>query len=421
MPHRTGTATALSRLPRRTLRFSLCRTASFRLNPEVNMRLLDRYVLRSFIEPFLICFCAFLGILLIFDINDNLGDFIAAREKWRLILLYYAHQLPHFILLCMPIGVLLAILYCLSKMSRSNEIISMLSAGRGILRILVPLFAAASVLAGACLALNYKLAPQADAMRELDLGRIRFGEMADYLRTIHGHLMKDRMTNRVWFAGTLLPNLDQFDSVHITQLNELGQPVKRWYAQYATYEPRTRTWFLVRGREITFDAHGTIAGAVDDWTRKFDAAGYRAIQGWSETPYRVASSRMDAERLSVPELREYLVSNSDFPAPQLAPYRTHLQYRWALPLTCLAVVFIAAPLGIVYSRRAVLASVAGSIFIFFTFLFTMFLFLALGKGSHVPPFAAAWTPNALLVGIGVFLLYLRATNRELPKLRFRKS
>ena len=37
----------------------------------------------------------------------------------------------------------------------------------------------------------------------------------------------------------------------------------------------------------------------------------------------------------------------------------------------------AAPLGIVYSRRAVLASVASSIFIFFGYLFLMFLFLAL--------------------------------------------
>jgi lipopolysaccharide export LptBFGC system permease protein LptF len=49
----------------------------------------------------------------------------------------------------------------------------------------------------------------------------------------------------------------------------------------------------------------------------------------------------------------------------------------------------------------------------------MFFFLALGKGNHVPPIVAAWTPNALLVGIGTFLLYLRATNREMPKLFFR--
>jgi lipopolysaccharide export system permease protein len=85
------------------------------------------------------------------------------------------------------------------------------------------------------------------------------------------------------------------------------------------------------------------------------------------------------------------------------------------------VIFIAAPLGIVYSRRAVLASVASSIFIFFGYLFLMFLFLALGKGGHVTPMVAGWLPNALMLVIGLYLLYLRSTNRELPRLSFRKS
>src|SRR5260221_10798501 len=85
------------------------------------MRILDRYVLRSFLEPFLLCFAGFLGILIIFDLFDNSNDFIAGKSRIVLIGVYYAHQLPHFILLCMPVGVLLALLYSLSKLSRSNE------------------------------------------------------------------------------------------------------------------------------------------------------------------------------------------------------------------------------------------------------------------------------------------------------------
>jgi len=46
----------------------------------------------------------------------------------------------------------------------------------------------------------------------------------------------------------------------------------------------------------------------------------------------------------------------------------------------------------------------------------MFLFLALGKGGHVPPYVAGWLPNAVLLLIGVYLLWLRSTNRELPRL-----
>jgi lipopolysaccharide export LptBFGC system permease protein LptF len=145
------------------------------------------------------------------------------------------------------------------------------------------------------------------------------------------------------------------------------------------------------------------------------------MPGWKETPWRLSSTTMQADQLSVPQLRDYLRYNGDFPPQQLAPFYTNWHYRWALPFTCLTVICIAAPLGIVFSRRAVLASVASSIFIFFGYLFLMFLFLALGKGGHVSPVVAGWFPNTVLLGIGLYLLYLRSTNRELPRLFFRKS
>ena len=32
----------------------------------------------------------------------------------------------------------------------------------------------------------------------------------------------------------------------------------------------------------------------------------------------------------------------------------------------------------------------------------------------VAPFVAAWTPNLIFLVVGLFLLHLRATNREMP-------
>jgi LPS export ABC transporter permease LptG len=386
------------------------------------MRILDRYVLRNFLEPFLLCFLGFLGILIIFDLHDNQGDFIAGKSRLALIGVYYAHQLPHFILLSVPVGLLLALLYSLSKMSRSNEIISMLATGRSVPRILIPLFIFCAGAAGFCTWLNYELAPRAEALHREDMGRIRFGETEiERLKFVTGHLTKDRMTNRVWFATTMRANLDKLDAVHITQLDEQGRPLKRWYAHEADYDARTGRWILTQGKQVDFDAEGNVSGTVGDWTHGTGADSVRVIEGWSETPFRIASSRMDAEQLGVPELREYLAANADFPDAQLAAFRTHLEHRWALPFTCFAVAFIAAPLGIVFSRRAVLASVAASIFIFFVFLFLMYFFLALGKGNHAPPLVAAWAPNAALIVIGIYLLWVRSTNREAFRFFSRKK
>ncbi len=386
------------------------------------MRLLDRYVLRNFLEPFLLCFSAFLGILLIFDLNDNLTDFLEANAKWKQIGVYYIHQLPHFCLLSMPLGLLLALLYGLSKMSRANEIISMLTAGRSVVRVLAPLMLCGVLATGVCVWLNYELAPQADAVRKADIERITKGDKrAEKLNVIETHLAKDRMTNRVWFTRRMQMGRNELEDVHVTQLNPSGEPVTRWYAKSAAFDPRDKKWLLLLGRKVNFDNEGNIAGDIEDWSKENGARTTRTLKNWSETPYRIASSTMEAEQLTVPQLRTYLSQNSDFPEPQLAAYRTHLQYRWALPLTCLSVVFIAAPLGIVFTRRAVLASVASSIFIFFGYLFLMFLMLALGKGNHVSPIVAGWLPNALLLIIGCYLLYLRSTNRELPKFSFRRK
>jgi len=46
--------------------------------------------------------------------------------------------------------------------------------------------------------------------------------------------------------------------------------------------------------------------------------------------------------------------------------------------------------------------------------FLVHFFLALGEGDRVPGWIAAWTPNVLFAAIGLYLLYLRASNREPP-------
>src|SRR5687767_9961595 len=136
------------------------------------MRLLDRYVLRNFLEPFVICFLGFLAIWLIFDLSDNGPDFIEAKASLKAVGGYYLTQLPQTILISLPVGLLLALLFSLSKMSRSNEIIAMLTAGRSVTRVLFPLLAVGVIASLACVALNYRLAPHAEAIKKAALEQI---------------------------------------------------------------------------------------------------------------------------------------------------------------------------------------------------------------------------------------------------------
>ncbi len=376
------------------------------------MRILDRYVLKNFLVPFLLCFLGFLAIWLVFDLSDNGPDFIQAKVSPLRIAYFYATQLPQIAVISLPVGLLLALLYSLSRMSRSNEIISMLTAGRSVVRILFPLMGMGVVISLASLALNYKLAPHSDQTKKAVLDQIN-GK--DKNSGIEAQLFRNRADNRMWYVQEMKKGADDLHGIHIIQQDPEGNITTKWYARRALFDPDTKTWSFERGKTVHFDKDGNIT-TEDLWL-----AGARRVSDWSETPWRIASTNLEPASLSVPELRDYLKYNSDFPEAMLAPYRTHLQYRWALPWSCFVVVFIAAPLGIVYSRRGVLAGVASSLFIFFSMIFLTNLFLALGKGARIPPAVAAWAPNLLFGTIGFLLLYLRSTNRELPKLGSKRA
>ena len=371
------------------------------------MSILDRYVLKKFLVPFTYCFLGFVGIWFIFDLADNLQDFIQGQATFEVLLGYYASQVPEIIVIALPLGTLLALLYSLSAMSRANEIISMLGAGRSVVRILVPLMLVGLVLAGVNAYFNYESAPQATGMKKTVVGDIKRGRKKE--RAISGHLFKNREDHRVWFASRLSLEKGTMEDLQIVQQDSDGHIRQQWYASHASFDPDTSTWILKNARHSKMEPNGDIS--------KTEMLDRMTIEGFSETPWRVASSRMNADYLSVPELRDYLNYNSDFPETRLAPYRTHLYYRWALPTVCFLVVFVAAPCGIVYSRRGVLGGVALAITLFFGLVLASSLFIALGKGGRIPPFVAAWGPMIAFFATGIYLLWMRSTNRDLPKLR----
>jgi LPS export ABC transporter permease LptG len=369
------------------------------------MRLLDRYVLRHFLQAYFYCIAAFISIWFIFDVSDNISTFLDERVSRSLIAKYYLTQVPQILVILLPVALLLALLFCLGRMSRSNEIVSMLTAGVSVPRAVAPLLLVGLLTTGVSTALNYSLAPHADyahkkLLEDPKSRRQQVGLMAQIFR--------NRTDNRTWFIQQFKPEENFFTTVHIVQQDEDDNIVTNYIATSAVYHPETGAWELQQVKTVNYDEAGNIT--------KTDVVQSLVINGWSETPFRLSSANVRAEYLSVPELRDYLNFNSDFPPTLLAPFATHLQYRLALPWTCLVIALIATPLGIGYSRRGILSSVAAAIILVFSMNFVAHLFLALGEGARIPGWAAAWTPNILFGTLGLLLLYYRATNREPPRL-----
>jgi lipopolysaccharide export system permease protein len=370
--------------------------------------LLDRYLLAKFLTPFLYCVAGFVAVWLVWDLSANLPDFLAGHASFSQVARFYVLQLPAVLMLSIPVGLLLALLYTLTQMSRRNEIVSMLAAGMSLHRILLPLFAAGLLATGLLALLNHSLAPQAGALRDVMKDEIRNGRRQTR-GMVGNHLYRNREDRRLWFFTFIDRERNNALRVEIIQQDEAGTVKEKWYAVTAVFEPSARVWTLQGARHVTIDGEGNMITS--------ESAPAMEIRDWRETPWKIASSTMNPEFLGVPELGDYLRFNAEFPRTRLAPFLTHWHYRWALPWICVVVVLIAGPLGVVNGRRGIMGGVAGAIGLFAGLIFSTSLFLALGKGDRIPPWTAAWGPMLFFLAVGLYLLRIKSSGRELPRLR----
>src|SRR5947199_6086992 len=131
------------------------------------MNLFDRYITRNFLQAYLYCIIGFISIWLIFDVSDSISTFLDQHLSLGRVLEYYGTQVPQILVILLPVSLLLALLFVLGRMSRANEIVSMLTAGTSLFRVLAPLFFIALLTTAACFVLNYSFAPHAEMARKL--------------------------------------------------------------------------------------------------------------------------------------------------------------------------------------------------------------------------------------------------------------
>jgi lipopolysaccharide export system permease protein len=111
------------------------------------MRILDRYLLRQFLQNFLICFCSLTGLYIVIDAFGYLDAFMRfAGEHGSLFAImgeYYGYQTIGFFDRTSGILTLIAAMFTLAMFQRYNEMIALQAAGIRKWRIIKPVVAAA--------------------------------------------------------------------------------------------------------------------------------------------------------------------------------------------------------------------------------------------------------------------------------------
>lgn len=380
-------------------------------------KLLDRYTLKNFLQPLIFCLAAFGSLWILMDLLDNMKDFQESKTPTSVVLSFYLHLMPSIFVFITPAGLLLSVLYALTKMSRANEIVSMLTAGRSLAQVLRPVFVVTAYISLLAMAMNYHWAPRGEGRRDAALQAMTLEKKTGKSASHVAIMFRNKETNRTWFIGSMPfdPMRESMRHLQVRETDDKGRLLKGWYGTSGRWWPNGM-WSMNNGTAVIYDGKG-VATEVAPFASKENGAGSRVdLIGWPETPWSIISGSLLPDNLSVSELISYLRANEAMGDEKLNAFRTHFWHRFAYPLQSLVLVLMAAPLGVSFSRRGALGGIAGSVFIFFGLLFLNNFFLNLGKGGHLPAFIAVWMPHLIIGSIGYVLFQIRSQNRDLPKL-----
>ncbi|WP_395742031.1 LptF/LptG family permease [Prosthecobacter sp.] len=393
-------------------------SAPFALHYYRRIGILERYTLRTFLHPLVFCFVSFFTLWIIMDLLDNMKDFQESKSGAVRVITFYLGMIPFVYTQILPVALLLAVLYSLTRMSKANELISMLGTGQSLSRVLRPIFVCSVYACMLDMAANYYWAPRAEGNREA-VFRAMSVHAADSIMA-SAIMFHDEQTRRTWYVATfpfsMRSGQERMHGVQIREEDAQGQPRRTIIAPAVGWSPRAG-WRFYDGKEWIYKN----GSAADIRSFPEDKNGQRVLEvaGIEETPWSLVSYALRPDFMSVPELVSYLRAHPKAADDKLAPFRTHLWHRFALPWQAMALVLVAAPLGVAYSRRGSVGGIAGSVFIFFIFMFMNNLFLNLGKGGHLPPWLTVWMPHLLFGTLGAVLFHYRSQNRDLPTFTLR--
>ena len=112
------------------------------------MWIIDRYLLRQFVQVFLICWISLTGLFVVFHAFSNLDEFIRFCENHDQPLLrvmgeYYVYRTLAFFDQISPILAMIAAMFTITWIQRHNELTALMAAGLSRRRIVKPVIAAA--------------------------------------------------------------------------------------------------------------------------------------------------------------------------------------------------------------------------------------------------------------------------------------
>lgn len=378
------------------------------------MRIIRKYLIREMLPPTLISLLVFTFVMVmdvIFDIAE-----LALKRNLGLVLVtkLFLLNLPHIIVLTIPMAVLLGIIVAYSRLSADSEIVAFRSSGISLQRLLGPTMVFAT---GAFLVTLYLM------VFFLPWGNktlLRLEEEIFSLAvasTVEPRTFYEEFANKVIYFNDYAENGKDWKGVLLAEssVREGRRIINAQQAQLRYDEETDRLWLRL--------SDGTINASDAQNPDQYQFSQFNEMRVLLKDGL-LRENRLKTRRDQVhdPKLRakttgELLAIARESNTPELrSRYNLawiNIHKKFSIPFSCYVLAVIGISLGITNSRGGKSSGFALSILVIIVYWILIDTGEALSIQQKIHPVLGMWLPNLLLGSAGLLLLNMRSRNRNL--------
>jgi lipopolysaccharide export system permease protein len=317
-------------------------------------------------------------------------------------MLWYAS--PQFIMLSIPMGTLLGTLLSVGRLNSDLEITGLRALGVSLYRVTLPYLAVGLLLSVLTLYLGERVVP---------LGNMR-------LKNLRNNIML-KITGKTEMEPFTLPLYDKASGKlnwFITAGRLEGDTMRDVRLLYIDPRDSLQDFYLQAGTAVwdanqwTFYNLRTVSLAQDpsDPNRVYIGGSQLTLPDFNISPSQMSLRSKTPDDLTYQQLAQVVrerKSKGDAANSVLREFMTKLAFKLSIPFTPLVFVFIAVPLAIRPQRSTSALGMGMALLIVIAYYVLMSVCQKAGTAGALHPVVAAWTPNALMLGTGLWMLRQR--------------
>lgn len=311
---------------------------------------------------------------------------------FKIALMIIILNLPSVFVMTIPMGVLLATVMTLNKLSLASEITVMRSCGIGINRIAKPIFIFAAIMCLTSFMINETVVPVTTRQsRDLALWALGQKNIPEGKQNFIFKELKDNGNlKRLFYVGYCKNKV--LHNITVLDLSK-SDTIQVLQAQDGATSPAG--WQFNRGAIYTVAQEGKILN-----TTFFEKT---VAQFGIDLSHELNQSV--AKEYNFTNLLKYIIQNRDKLKDQKNIYLVELFDKIALPVTTIVLVLVGVPLAITPPRVRYNRGFLFSILIIFAYYLIRALSISFGEAGSIPPFFAAWSANIILTLAGAYLYH----------------